>query len=194
MKQQIIKAIAHRVPSLDSYLRYRYALTRLLASEVGSSETERDYYFDELVRRTRGHSGLQVSAKKKVGRIDDNWIIMDKFAEDDLLDCRCDLLRLPFRDGSFSGIFCQSVLEHVVDPVRAVDEMFRVLRPGGGILVQLPFNLNYHADPDDYWRASPMGLRLWMSRFKEIRCGTYSWTGSPLNVTSYFFGRRPTEA
>jgi len=194
LKQRIIKAIARRIPSLDSYLDYRYALKNLLASELGSSKTERDHYFGDLLRRSQNGASLQVSAKKKVGRIGDNWLIMDKFADSDLLDCRCDLLRLPFVDNSFSGIFCQSVLEHVVEPVHAIGEMYRVLRPGGLIFVQLPFNLNYHADPDDYWRASPMGLRLWMSSFEEICCGSYSWTGSPFTVTSYFYGTRPVDA
>jgi SAM-dependent methyltransferase len=44
---------------------------------------------------------------------------------------RADALRLPLRDGSFDGIVCANMLEHVPSPKGAFAEMARVLRPGG---------------------------------------------------------------
>ena len=41
----------------------------------------------------------------------------------------CDAHDLPFRDNSFDAIICQAVLEHVADPYRCVDEIYRVLKP-----------------------------------------------------------------
>ena len=48
-----------------------------------------------------------------------------------------DILRLPFADSSFDTIFTSSVLEHVEDPARALEEMFRVLKPGGSVGVAI---------------------------------------------------------
>lgn len=47
---------------------------------------------------------------------------------------------LPFRDGSFDLVTCQTVLIHLADPVSALSEMRRVARPGGTVLVAEPNN------------------------------------------------------
>jgi ubiquinone/menaquinone biosynthesis C-methylase UbiE len=48
---------------------------------------------------------------------------------------RGDAARLPFRDGSFAGLRVERVLQHVPDPRLVVDEMLRVVRPGGVLAV-----------------------------------------------------------
>jgi SAM-dependent methyltransferase len=58
-----------------------------------------------------------------------------------------------FADGSLDGIVCISVLEHVWEIHRAVEEMQRVLKPGGRMLVAVPFAFPWH-DYVDYWRLS----------------------------------------
>jgi SAM-dependent methyltransferase len=49
-------------------------------------------------------------------------------------------------------------LEHVFDVRRAVDELMRVLAPGGILLVSVPFYFRIHAYPSDYWRITPQCL------------------------------------
>jgi ubiquinone/menaquinone biosynthesis C-methylase UbiE len=45
---------------------------------------------------------------------------------------------LPYSDNEFDFVFCTEVLEHVVDPRTAICECFRVLRPGGRLVLSIP--------------------------------------------------------
>jgi SAM-dependent methyltransferase len=65
---------------------------------------------------------------------------------------------LPFRNGSFHTVLCTSVLEHVDNAEEAVREIVRILRPGGRLLVTVPFLYPTHEAPYDYWRATHHGL------------------------------------
>lgn len=65
---------------------------------------------------------------------------------------------LPFDDASFDLLLSTQVLEHVDDPGRVVAEACRVLRPGGIALVSTHGVVNYHPNPNDYWRWTHAGL------------------------------------
>jgi SAM-dependent methyltransferase len=49
-----------------------------------------------------------------------------------------DATRLPFADGSFDRVIAAEVFEHILDDQRAMDEVARVLRPGGVLAVTVP--------------------------------------------------------
>ena len=66
----------------------------------------------------------------------------------------------PFTNGSFDTVLCTQVLEHVPDPKSLVNEMARVLRPGGHLIVTVPFSYRLHSEPYDYWRFTKHGLAL----------------------------------
>src|SRR5207249_343731 len=55
--------------------------------------------------------------------------------------------RLPFADGSFDTVLSTQVWEHVEDPGMAAREAFRVLRPGGHLVVTVPFVYPTHEAP-----------------------------------------------
>lgn len=67
---------------------------------------------------------------------------------------------LPFRDGSFDLIVSYDVLEHVQDPVRAYEEMARVLRPGGEAWLVFPTYLGARSSHLDYLTQVPLLHRV----------------------------------
>lgn len=66
---------------------------------------------------------------------------------------------LPVPGASFDAVLSTQVLEHVVDPATYLAECFRVLRPGGRMLLSTHGLMVWHPDPVDHWRWTCSGLR-----------------------------------
>lgn len=59
-----------------------------------------------------------------------------------LADVKADICNLPFIDNAFGVILCNHVLEHIPDDTKAMQELYRVLKPGGFGVFQIPQDLN----------------------------------------------------
>jgi len=87
------------------------------------------------------------------------------------VDIVADIGKLPFADNSIDAVICESVLEHVKDPLAIVSEIKRVLKPGGLVYVTAPFIAGFHSSPNDYYRWSKEGMKELMKDFKEKETG-----------------------
>ena len=67
--------------------------------------------------------------------------------------------RFPFEDSSFDSVLCNQVLEHVFNPQQFLSEIRRVLKPGGRLLLTVPFVWDEHEQPYDCARYTSFGLR-----------------------------------
>jgi len=76
-----------------------------------------------------------------------------------VLDVNADLLALPFRDHAFDLALNTQVLEHVLEPKLILAEIFRVLKPGGRLLLTAPQGWYEHQVPHDYFRFTSFALR-----------------------------------
>ncbi|MBD0778488.1 class I SAM-dependent methyltransferase [Maribacter sp. ANRC-HE7] len=67
-----------------------------------------------------------------------------------LADVEADICNLPFADNTYDVILCNHVLEHIPDDEKAMQELYRVLKPGGWGIFQIPQDLNrQHTFEDD---------------------------------------------
>lgn len=67
-------------------------------------------------------------------------------------------LSLPFGDGTFDTVVSFETLEHVTDSRAMLAELRRVVKPGGAVIVSVPFLWGEHCQPYDYYRFTAMGL------------------------------------
>ncbi len=62
--------------------------------------------------------------------------------ESPIADVKADICDLPFADNSYDVIFCNHVLEHIPDDFKAMQELYRVMKPGGYGIFQIPQDLS----------------------------------------------------
>ena len=65
--------------------------------------------------------------------------------ESPLAKVKMDIHQIPFEDDYFDVALCNHVLEHVTDDLKAMREIYRVLKPGGWAIMQVPF---FHPVPE----------------------------------------------
>jgi len=69
--------------------------------------------------------------------------------ESPIADVKADICNLPFEDNSYDVILCNHVLEHIPDDTKAMQELYRVLKPGGMGIFQIPQDLNRETTFED---------------------------------------------
>jgi SAM-dependent methyltransferase len=100
---------------------------------------------------------------------------------------------LPYPDASFGTVLALETFEHVARFWRGFEEIRRVLRPDGALLVSSPFYFHIHPHPNDYWRFTPEALKLLLDAYPSKIIGTHGPTTRPAGVWALAFreGRTP---
>lgn len=79
-----------------------------------------------------------------------------------------DMHTLPLKAGSVDSILATEVLEHLANPILAIEEMHRVIKPGGRCILTTRFFHPYHPDPGDFYRFTSEGLRYLFRHFSHV--------------------------
>ncbi len=109
------------------------------------------------------------------GRMVEGYVNLDLYALPGV-DVAADAEQLPFPSNIFLRVECDAVLEHVRDPVKVMDEIYRVLAPGGYAHIVAPFCHPFHEYPRDYRRFTPDGIKELANRMEVVAEG---WRTGP---------------
>lgn len=90
-----------------------------------------------------------------IGGKDDNFTY-------DQIDIRSEIYNIPLPNESVDIILCTQVLEHLKYPTQALQEMHRLLKPGGKLYLSVPFASEEHMMPYDYFRYTRFSLAFLM--------------------------------
>ena len=90
--------------------------------------------------------------------------------------------------GPYDVVVCSEVLEHVVDPHRAIQGLFKALKPGGLLAVTTPFLFPIHDAPIDHFRFTSHGLAMLLDDFDEVQIEPKGgWFRAQLNLTARLY-------
>lgn len=148
-------------------------LRPLLASETGAVLDvgcgEQPYR--SLLTRAGSYQGLDIAeADDRFGYARDDTLYVSGYP-------------WPVAGASVDLALCTEVLEHVLEPSLLLSEVRRCLRPGGRLLMTVPFAARWHFVPYDYWRFTPSGIThlLREAGFADVRVFS---RGNPVTVAA----------
>ena len=100
----------------------------------------------------------------------EEYIGVDYNAEGKDVDIVYNGIKLPFDDNTFDSIISTEVFEHIFNLNDIIKELHRVLKPGGNMLITIPFAWEEHDMPFDYARYTTKGIEniLTKAGFKII--------------------------
>jgi uncharacterized protein YbaR (Trm112 family) len=96
-----------------------------------------------------------------------------------------DVHSLPFKDKSFDAVLAMNAFEHYRDPFAAAKEIYRVLKPGGKVLIHTAFLQPLHEPPWHFYNATKYGVLEWFTQF-ETASISVSENFNPIYALSWF--------
>ncbi len=104
-----------------------------------------------------------------------------------IVDIVCNAEEMTIEDSQFDMVLCTQVLEHCDRPQRIVDECYRVLKPGGTLILTAPSIYPVHGYPADNWRFMPDGFRYLLRAFAKVEVlGELDFAESLASVNCHF--------
>lgn len=102
---------------------------------------------------------------KKLKNLD--YITADLYSP--IADVKADICNLPFKNNEFDVIFCNHVLEHIENDNKAMSELYRVLKPNGFGIFQIPQDLTREKTYEDFTITSPKERAKHFGQYDHVR-------------------------
>jgi len=103
------------------------------------------------------------------------------------VDCVANVERLPQETASVGTVLALNTFEHVKCFWRGLDEVHRILRPDGVLILSTPFHFRIHEFPHDYWRFTPAAYEALLDRYPSKIIGWHGARNRPANVWAIAF-------
>ena len=86
-----------------------------------------------------------------------------------IADVKADICNLPFQDNEYDFIFCNHVLEHIPDDMKAMQELYRILAPGGTAILQVPYEADRDTTFEDNTITDPKERAKIFGQYDHVR-------------------------
>jgi SAM-dependent methyltransferase len=86
-----------------------------------------------------------------------------------IADVKMDIRQMPFNDNTFDVLFCNHVLEHIDNELQATSEIYRVLKPGGWAILQVPMDFTLQETYEDASITSEKEREKHFGQYDHIR-------------------------
>jgi len=86
-----------------------------------------------------------------------------------LADIKADICDLPLKDNLFDVVFCNHVLEHIADDTKAMQELYRILKPKGMAILQIPQDLSREKTFEDNTITNPRERAKIFGQYDHLR-------------------------
>jgi len=90
--------------------------------------------------------------------------------------------KFTFKDETFDYVICLDTFEHIENVFKASEEIYRILRPNGILVMSSVMNCSLHDFPHDYWRFTPKAFEFLTKKFDLQYIGYYGANEFPTNV------------
>lgn len=99
---------------------------------------------------------------------------------------------LPIESAIADTVLSFSVMEHLSEPQKMLSEAYRILKPGGSMILQVPWQWSIHEAPYDFFRYTPYGLRLMLERagFVDIKVQAQAGFFTMMVMKINYFSKR----
>jgi len=101
------------------------------------------------------------------GKANIDYLTADLMADNVM--AKVDITDIRYPDNSFDSIICNHVLEHVIDDRKAMSELYRVLKPGGWAILQVPMSLALESTYEDFTINTPEGREIAFGQNDHVR-------------------------
>lgn len=120
-------------------------------------------------------------------RLKENVLNLD-LEKNQFVDIIADVHDIPLEDSSVDAVIVTGLIEHIKNPVSAVDELYRILKPNGTIFASVPFIQPYHPHPTDFQRFTIEGIEMLFNKFETIELIKTRGSGSTISwILQEFF-------
>lgn len=162
--------------SYRKFLPYGYAQVRENVLSPGTLSLERHrllwlYFESENIFSKELkvlHFAPEQAFHKRFKKIK-NWDYTTTDLNSPLADVQADICDLPFSDDAFDLIICNHVLEHIPNDTRAMKELYRILKPGGKAILQVPYDKNKEKTFEDNSITDPKERTKIFGQYDHVR-------------------------